>query len=164
MSGRQFAKLQLEQDLEEKGLKISQIGAAGQISIYAFPDTKIQGKQVYTVSLSDYNKARIMQGLKPVQLSSNSYLLSVTDRDMIAELKEFLSQTDGELQVNGEKLKPETKNLLNMGYAVSNVNTGDGTAIVADGLLKGKTPQIKYLNINNSDCLKKARKYGQITG
>ncbi|MCC2865332.1 ABC transporter permease [Anaerovorax odorimutans] len=148
MSGRQFAKLQLEQDLEEKGLKISQIGAAGQISIYAFPDTKIQGKQVYTVSLSDYNKARIMQGLKPVQLSSNSYLLSVTDRDMIAELKEFLSQTDGELQVNGEKLKPETKNLLNMGYAVSNVNTGDGTAIVADGLLKGKTPQIKYLNIN----------------
>ena len=148
MSNHKFGSLRLEQDLADKGLEISKIGTAGQIALYGSKDAKIQGKQVNAVSLSDYNRMRSMQKLKPVKLSSSGYRLSVTDREMKEEFEKFLSKTDGKLQVNGKTLKPDSKNLLDMGYAVRNVNTGDGVVIVADAVLRGMTPDLIYLNIN----------------
>ncbi|MCQ4635922.1 ABC transporter permease [Anaerovorax odorimutans] len=140
--------LDFAQELESKGVRLNRIGSVGQLAVYDSEGLKIKGGEVEAVALSDYNKARTMQGLKPIKLPAGKYVLSATDRERKGKLEDFLSQEDTGILVNGKTLTAASDKLFDMGYTVKNVNSGDNAVVVPDSVLKGLTPLIIHLNIN----------------
>lgn len=140
-SGRQVPDLASE--LAQKGVDLNKIGSFGQVAVYTAQNDK-EGGNLNLVSLSDYNRARAMQGLKPVTLEKGTFLLSAWD----PQVRKNLSSGQLELDVNGKTLTAASGKVDDLGYSVRNVNTGEGTAVVEDEVLRGMSPMILYLNIN----------------
>lgn len=89
------------------------------------------------MSLSDFNAIRVDQGLDPITLGQDGYALTAYYEGTNILLQNFLD-TNTPLEVNGQSLKPNPRQLFLTVYSVLPINSNDpGTMIVNDEVVEG---------------------------
>ena len=96
----------------------------------------------YVMSATDYNKALEMQGLSPIELKEDEFVMNCNYGQTKPYLKQFLINK-GQLTMNGKLLKAATKEVLTTTYENQNMAMNVGTLIVEGGDI-----YIRILNVN----------------
>ncbi|WP_410497089.1 ABC transporter permease [Cellulosilyticum sp. ST5] len=101
----------------------------------------------YVMSATDYNKALEMQGLSPIELKEDEFVMNCNYGQTKPYLKQFLINK-GQLTMNGKLLKAATKEVLTTTYENQNMAMNVGTLIVPDQFVEGGDIYIRILNVN----------------
>ncbi len=101
----------------------------------------------YVMSATDYNKALEMQGLSPIELKEDEFVMNCNYGQTKPYLKQFLINK-GQLTMNGKLLKAATKEVLTTTYENQNMAMNVGTLIVPDQFVEEGDIYIRILNVN----------------
>ncbi len=101
----------------------------------------------YVMSATDYNKALEMQGLSPIELKEDEFVMNCNYGQTKPYLKQFLINK-GQITMNGKLLKAATKEVLTTTYENQNMAMNVGTLIVPDQFVEGGDIYIRILNVN----------------
>ncbi|ADZ83295.1 FtsX-like permease family protein [Cellulosilyticum lentocellum] len=101
----------------------------------------------YVMSATDYNKALEMQGLSPIELKEDEFVMNCNYGQTKPYLKQFLINK-GQITMNGKLLKAATKEVLTTTYENQNMAMNVGTLIVPDQFVEEGDIYIRILNVN----------------
>ncbi len=102
---------------------------------------------VPVLSLSEYNKAALMQGKPAIALKENEFAVNCTIEQFQSALEAFC-RSSGKLTLNGKQLTCVTKTPIQTCLMTSMSQSDSGTIIVPDELIKGLKFYAAALNVN----------------
>lgn len=100
------------------------------------------------MGISDYNRLRSQQGLKPIALEEGTCLINYNVIQLDGMYQYFSTQKDAAIVIGGKKLSLAKKGLQKLAYQNANLLADTGTIIVPDDMLQGRQAENRYLNIN----------------
>lgn len=103
-------------------------------------------EQIYLVGISDYNQARVQQGLSKMKLNDNEYILDSFNKDYKDIYENYLKSTDT-ININGFDLRKGSNKIESVSYRNSTVLSYTPTIVVPNKVLEGLEPSAIYLNV-----------------
>ncbi|TCZ80174.1 ABC transporter permease [Paenibacillus albiflavus] len=108
---------------------------------------KIENSSPELISLSDYNKLLVMQGLQPVTLSEHQFAINANFEDMQTVLNFFL-HSKGTLTIGQVELKAVTAEVMDHTLETTTLRTDYGTIVVPDHIAQTLEPVKMQLSLN----------------
>lgn len=97
-------------------------------------------KEIFIVSVSEFNKALELQGAEPITLEPGTFQISNCYKGTKENIQKWYDKQES-LTVFGQTLQPGSSELLEYAYYLAPAGMNDpGTIIVPDELLETKTP------------------------
>ena len=106
----------------------------------------IKKDNVPVMTLSDYNKILSFQGLSPISLGKNQYIINADFEDMFPIL-DFYMNNINTISIGSVNLTSKDKKILKYSLENSMVKADMGTIIVPDEVLNGAKPFGMLLNV-----------------
>lgn len=100
------------------------------------------------MSVSDYNKLRKQQGLEPVNLGDDQFIINYNFIDLDDLYEHFAKTEDQSIVFEGKSLTLAKDGIQQVPYRNGNVLSDIGTLIVPDYLAEGKVLDSRILNVN----------------
>lgn len=101
------------------------------------------------VSISDYNNARKQQGLNPIPLEKNGFVINSSSSGFKNSFEDLIKNNKNlSLNINGYNLNLSQDKLYSINYYDKSVMLDSGTIIVQDEVLDNLYPTTTYLNCN----------------
>lgn len=107
----------------------------------------VENERVSMIRLSDYNKAREMQGIEPISLNENEYAINCN----YAPAKDLFKDTNI-ITIGVREYIPADLPLQSICYQTAAMLSDPGTIILPDKALLGETPEWIWLNINYKEA------------
>ncbi|OON96192.1 MAG: permease, domain protein [Epulopiscium sp. Nele67-Bin005] len=107
-------------------------------------DTNLPNEPVQVVSISDFNKAMLLQGKEPHILGENEFYLNCNYNGTIEYMEQFYVNTNS-ISIAGHTLKPANNNIISETFYMTSIGNNDrGSLIVPDKVVSSLQ---KYWNI-----------------
>lgn len=100
------------------------------------------------MKVSDYNKIRVQQGLKPIILSENEFALNYNVFQLEKMYENYEGQKQSGIEVAGTALSLKKNGIYTIAYCNANMLTDKGTLIVPDHMVEGSAIETRILNCN----------------
>lgn len=100
------------------------------------------------MKVSDYNKIREQQGLKPITLSEKEFALNYNILQLENMYQKYENEKQPSIDVAGSTLSLKTNGIYKIAYLNANMLTDKGTLIVPDNMVEGSAIEKRILNCN----------------
>lgn len=131
-----------------KDLTISKLNIGNYINDKNISKNIDLNEQIYLVGLTDYNQARVQQGLEKVSLNYDEYLLNSVDKNYKYIYETYLSKESNAIDINGVTLKDGTDKIQDVNYQNSTLLSNIVTIVVPDKVISNLEPTSIFLNVN----------------
>jgi len=108
---------------------------------------KIENSSPELISLSDYNKLLVMQGVQPITLSEHQFAINANFEDMQTVLNFFL-HNKGTLTIGKDELNAVTTEVMDHTLETTTLRTDYGTIVVPDQIAQTLEPVKMQLSLN----------------
>lgn len=111
-------------------------------------DEKLPESKISVVTISDFNRAMIMQGKEPITLNENEFFINCNYKGTIQYMTKALEDSE-HITLNNISLKPASGQILEETYYMTSVGNNDrGTLIVPDNIVEGLAKEANVLLVS----------------